>query len=303
MRFAFATFYVACCLPLCALGQSATPVPTDQEQIQTWIEMLDSPRYRDRATATANLQNLGLAAVPTLEEIASSGGSEASDRALEILKRHFQSSDGVLKAKAGEALKRISEQTETPKAKAADKILNPEEEEEVQPFGPMIRPPQMGVPVNRRVNIRVTINNGAKDVTVEENGESIRVQENQQDGIRVERKDANGNITKKTYKDADELKEQDPKAHRVYEKASPNRAGGFRFEMKQGFPGIPAPQIAPNGQPNFDEIRKRHEALHQQHLKMIEELRKQHQGAPQPIQPDPAPADPPTPKPADVIEV
>jgi hypothetical protein len=274
---------------------------TLEQQIRTWIEMLDSPRYRDRATASTNLQNLGAAAIETLERVASEGGSEASERAIEILKRHFHGPDGVLKAKASEALERIAAQTDLSKSKVAEKILTPAQEPQAVPMIPQL--PIFQMPANQRITVRVTIRDGDKDIQIEENGKSIRVRENQKDGIQVERKDANGNIEKKSFKDETELKEKDPEAHRAYERGN---GGGIKLEFNGRAQGMPnAPDGFPGDPPNLDEIRKQHEALHQQHLERIRQLR-EGRGIEQPLKPvDPEPAPEPAaePKIIDALEV
>ena len=51
-------------------GSVGTDVPREKV-IQSWIEKLDSPRYRDRAQATVELAKLGVRAIDALEKTVS----------------------------------------------------------------------------------------------------------------------------------------------------------------------------------------------------------------------------------------
>ena len=100
-------------------GIAGEPTTLDAEQVETWIEMLDSPRYRDRAEATAKLQRSGGSAIEAVERMVTRGSSEASDRALRILEEHYKNDDEILKEVSAEALQRIAERTDHAKSTAA----------------------------------------------------------------------------------------------------------------------------------------------------------------------------------------
>ncbi len=125
----------------------------DVSQVETWIEMLDSPKYRDRAEATAKLQRSGGSAIEALQQIVIRGSSEASDRALGILEDHYNNDDEILKEVSAEALQRIAEQTEHAKSKAAQRILEPAEPTpSIIPLPNLLLPNL--APVNRQTKIR-----------------------------------------------------------------------------------------------------------------------------------------------------
>jgi hypothetical protein len=206
---------------------------------------------------------------------------ETADRGFDILKRHHDSDDLILKAAADETLRRIADQTEHPKSKAAELILAPVEPvtEHALPFRfPILPAPN----INRRIQIQVKIAGGDKDITVEEDGKKIRVIENA-NGIQVEKHDGKGGVTKKTFKDVDELLNKDPEAHKAYKRAGGNFAPPLN---RRAMPVVPGrPQLAPN-LPNdvrkrHEEILKQHQEMRDKHKEMLERLRKNKPPTPQ----------------------
>jgi hypothetical protein len=116
--------------------------------------------------------------------------------------------------------------------------------------------------INRRIQIQVKIAGGDKDITVEENGKKIRVIENA-NGIQVEKSNGKGGVTKKTFKDVDELKEKDAEAHKAYKRAGGN---GILPLNRRAMPVLPGqPQRALNLP---DDLRKRHQEILKQHQQM-----------------------------------
>ena len=276
----------------------------DSGEIQSWIEKLESPRYRDRAQASSELGKLGIHAIEALEKTTIEGGSESSDRSIEILKRHHSSRDGILKAAATDALRRISQDSNASQAAAAKQILDSTDDEPQKP-GPKLAPQMIPVfpPLNQifkpgNVNRRstsITIRNGNREVKVEENGKSIRVSESQ-NGVEVEKNDGNGKVTKQQYKDLQEMKEKDPDGYRTFEKAvpgggriknpgakNPRQAGkGLQFQVPNFGPNIGpniggqnVPRMGPaiQGLPNLGH-QDLHKRLLEQHLDRMEQIRR-----------------------------
>ena len=91
-------------LLFCALLLSGPPAIFAEEavdptpgQVHAWIEMLDAPKYGDRTEATTKLFRSGSRAIDALEATIRRGSREASDRAISILKAHYDNDDGILK--------------------------------------------------------------------------------------------------------------------------------------------------------------------------------------------------------------
>ena len=86
------------------LAGERLPTPSDDretiaDQIAALIEQFDAPGFGDRQAASQQLEDVGVAAVAQLELAVKSGGREASGRALDILRRHFeQGSDDARQA-------------------------------------------------------------------------------------------------------------------------------------------------------------------------------------------------------------
>lgn len=213
-------------------GSVGTDVPREKV-IQSWIEKLDSPRYRDRAQATVELAKLGVRAIDALEKTVLEGESESSDRAIEIFKRHRSSSDAELQAAATESLQRIANNTESAKSAAAKEVLEPEAT--TRPDDVPNLAPQIPVfPKRDRVNI-----NWHSSITIVKNGKSIRVREDQ-NGIEVQKDDGKGNTSKSKFKDMEELKAKDPDSFDAYNKAMPNRTMQNRAnQVPRGRRGAP----------------------------------------------------------------
>ncbi len=286
-----------------AMGQSSIPDRANQDRadqddatedsVETWIEMLGSPRYSDRVEATAKLQRSGVSAIKALKQAVLDGQVETSNRALDILRRHHRGEDAVLKNAAETALREIAA-LDHAKAHAASKVLesaesraNAEAPAMLPPFPLIPRAPIFGnraagnqifgraIGGNQRIKIQVKITNGDREVTIEENGKKIHVAK-KSDGIDVEKTDENGVKKKAHYKDIDELKKRDPEAHKAYQRA------GAGIEIKIGG-RAQAPQAALPDEirkrrqemlDRRDEILKRHEELRKQHFERVEEMKR-----------------------------
>ena len=290
-------FVAATTLIVTSTGFADEPGKGENTQLENWIEMLDSRKYRDRTEATAKLQRSGSAAIEALGRVVIDGSSEASDRALGILEFHYAGDDEILKQQSKEVLKEIAEQSEHAESIAAQRILKPAEPDAPKRLFPNMQVPNLRLPnlpnlalqnrapINRRTRVRISVADGSKDVTVEENGKSIRVIENA-DGIQVEKKVENGKTVKTKYKDAAELKEKDPDAHKAYQKAIAGGPAPIQLQINGNLIQPGQLQAAPQFprqleqmQKRIDELRKRNAELREkqlkQHKEMLERIRKQ----------------------------
>ena len=77
---AFATFKPAVAAP---------PTKDRDLQIQKWVQELDADSYRARREAARNLRLAGKEAFPALIEATKKGGPEVMNRAIHIIKEHF----------------------------------------------------------------------------------------------------------------------------------------------------------------------------------------------------------------------
>lgn len=78
------------------------------ETLESGIQQLDSGVYSERRAASQLLSSLGKDAIPALSEVAISGSTEASRRAIEILARHAASRQADLQEVANAALEMIA---------------------------------------------------------------------------------------------------------------------------------------------------------------------------------------------------
>lgn len=224
-----------------------------KETIQALIDKLDSKRFADRNEGTQKLTALGKAAVESLKEAAKSENSEVSTRSIQILQKHLDSTNESLKKAAKAALESLAEGEGEVAQRAADalkpKIETPEPERRaprnnIQLGGGNIQIQVQAFGGGGR-NMRMKTVNGVKEIDVEENGEKIKIVDDPNNGIKVEvtKKGENGEDETKKYeaKNADELKQKHPEAHKLYEKY--NKANPIGIQI-QGAPVIPQ-QIMP----------------------------------------------------------
>jgi len=234
----------------------ADDIQSPAENVDNLIKQLDADQFADRQTASDELSRLGSNAFPALEQAARSDSREASQRAIEILKKHYEGDDTETKQAARTALQRLAADTSTRGGRQADEVLNP-------PPPPTVARMMFGRPAVRvaRANVRVQIpparfvkrvhvknDNGVKEIEVEENGRKLKVIEDPKGSIQVEVTDKkNGKETAEKYsaKDADELKQKHPEAHKIYEELGKQQQGGLRLQIG----GAIVPQNAPANQP------------------------------------------------------
>ena len=236
-----------CCSPIWAQSVE-TPL---QQQVIDAIERLDSSKFSERNAAERQLQQMGDAAIQPLESVVLTGDLDSSNRALAILKKHFQSDRIAMSRLAGEALQRIADNRSHPKAAAAQKILQPPvispNRRRSQPRFPQI--PQAGGMQNR-ISISVKTVNGRREIKVDQNGQKWRFADDPNGGIQVERPDGQGGKKAARYNDKKALEQADPEAFKMYERYAKGNGiqmqfGGGMFGQPFQFPGMQVPQIGP----------------------------------------------------------
>jgi hypothetical protein len=289
------------CLPLVAFGllcfvagemraadEPAAPPPllepaTDFDAL---IKQLDADNFADRQNASEKLSEAGAAAIEPLQKAAGSDSREASRRAIEILTKHLESD--ALKAIARQALEKIASSDRPIASRLAKAALNPKPEGQDQPGVIQLVPGQIQIQVqavagNGR-NVRTKITDGVKEIEAEENGQKVKIVDDPKNGIKLEiteTKDGKETTRKVEAKNAEELKKQDPEAHKIYEKYSGQ--GGIQIQGFQIQPGaVPLPirplQVRPlrrladmrEAQEQLDKASKELEAAVEQLQKAIE---------------------------------
>ena len=243
--------------------------PVSAADIEGLIQQMDADKFSARKSASDELTDMGAVAIPALKEATSSSSREVAMRAFSILERHLEDGDSETKELAKAALKDLSA-GEGQVARRAKEVLKPKAapNQVAQIFGPgriMI-----GAPAVARIQIRqaggngrriqVRVVNGVKDITVEENGQKVRIQDDPKNGIKLEvteKKDGKETTKKYEAKNAAELKKKHPDAYKIYEKHG-KQNGGIQLRVaRPAIPVVPQPQrIAQIRKTHFDRMKK-----------------------------------------------
>jgi hypothetical protein len=191
------------------------------------IQRLDADRFADRQAAADELARLGSDAFPSLEAAARSESREVSQRAIEILKKHFQADDTATKNAAKASLERLASDISTRAGRLADEVLNPPPSQIALGLMPVRRPLVRVAAAKVRMNvvqpagakrIHVRNTNGVKQTEVEENGRKVELVEDPANGIKLqvtEKKDGKETTQKYAGKDVDDLKKNHPDAGKI----------------------------------------------------------------------------------------
>jgi len=213
--------------------------PATDADIAKAVEQLDAERFADRQAAGAKLEAAGKAAIGALEKAALGDSLEATTRAVDLLQKLGKSSDDAARQAALAALERLAK-SDRPAGNRAQEALNA-----LQPA----RAPALVAPGGIRGNLRImggTVQiqgvqigggvskisisnvNGVKRIEAEDNGRKVTIDEDPQNGIKMEvatRKDGKDVTEKYQARNADELKEKFPEAHKLYKQYSEGIAG------------------------------------------------------------------------------
>jgi hypothetical protein len=221
---------------------AAAPAQAEAD-IPALIQLLDSDRFSQRQEASRRLKELGESAIEGLSEASLSDSRETSRRAFQILKEHFSAGEGSLKKAAEAALRRLAQSEKAPIARQAQDTLTPPPP---PPGMPQILPLGAGQQIQVQLQIggvqqiQVRNVNGVKDIEATEGDRTVKIHEDPDKGITVEiktKKDGKQVTEKFEAKDAAQLKEKHPEAHRLYEKYN-NQGGEIRIQAGM-IPGIP----------------------------------------------------------------
>jgi hypothetical protein len=125
-------FLMLMIIVLALIVPSAQTCAADDADIQDNIAALSSDKFSDRERATKALIAAGVAAIPSVAEVASSADREASYRSLMVLDRLASSGELVARKPARRALAELAKSPNAPVARAAKESLRVVTAEAVQ---------------------------------------------------------------------------------------------------------------------------------------------------------------------------
>lgn len=227
------------------------PQAISAEQIQKWVKQLDADEFKVRQKATTRLKAAGSAAIEAITKAATGESSEATIRAIDILKEHAAEGNEQLKKSAKDALEKIAKSDHPSASRRAQTALKPKEDPPVAEAparvgggirigGGAIQVQIQGIQVGqngKRISVKNV--NGNKEIDVDEDGKKIKITEGADGKIKVQITEKVGNmekVEKYEAKDADELKKNHPDAHKIYEKYS-RGGGGIIIREFRAVPG------------------------------------------------------------------
>lgn len=258
------------------------------EQIRQWAKDLDSTDFVVRKRSAQLLAKQGAAAVDAVAARADADDLDLAARSISILAEIAKSPDETAKAAARRALEKLTKSERRSVAQRADAALNPPKEPQNPRFGGANVIVQGQFRIGRRaMRIQARQQNGEKEVTAEEDGRKVQIQESPEKGITLKvTETVNGKEETKTYtaKTVEELKKQHPDAHKLYEKYAAGNAGG-QLQVIGGINGgviqlqaIPAPLPVPVLPPvQLEQVvpeTKRLQAARERLEKLSDKLRK-----------------------------
>ncbi len=209
-------------------GSSASSA-SRHEQISELIQQLEHAEFSERQAATQKLAEAGAGALPQLEIAAAGDSREASRRALEIVKQHFQKGDAAIRNDARESLSRLAKNENSAIAQRAHDVIYPPRSSMLPPGFQLPKARGGGAPPQFTRTVTSHESNGRREVEVRENDRKTKIQTLPGGQIQFEfTEQVNGrDVTRKIdAKDFGELKQKDAEAAQVYElyNAAPSRA-------------------------------------------------------------------------------
>lgn len=234
------------------------------------IKQLDAESFGARQAASEDLTKRGAEVIPALTEAAKSESPETVTRALDILRKQFESSDAGIKAAAKAALQKLATGEGAVARRVAAILATPPANQPAATPNVFPAPAPGGIRVvggavgairiavaaaggdGKRVTVKET--DGVKEIEVVEGDRTVKIIEDPAKGIQVKvttKKEGKEETKEYAAKDAAELKEKEPEAHKLYEQYK--AGGGLRVEavalpalLPAGFapiapPGVPAP--------------------------------------------------------------
>lgn len=204
--------------------------PELQIRIASTIDKLGAREFDVRQLASRDLQRIGGAAIPALEEAAKSQDRETRMRALDLLKLHSRGSDVNLSEQATEILERLAKDKDHPAGRLAANILDNRLEKirsQLQQQAQLMQRIRA-----QNINLRMQVVPGqrpqfapVRPARPAARNAKVRISDNRRGQLFVEI--ANGKIktlevqlpdgTKKNYKTLKEVKEKHPELFKRYE--------------------------------------------------------------------------------------
>ncbi len=204
--------------------------------ISRWISQLDSDSFADRENSAQRLYDTGSDAIKPLAEAARGHSYEQTAAAIGVLRRMLKSDDLEVGKTAQTALEQIATgHCDSAANLATDALQPPVELPEV--VYPQVTPGMRRMNAMRMRAVQLQMAAAVPVVPIvpvvvvestvaHDNGKKIQIDEDPQNGIRMRvTEKVTGVWTIKSYqaKDADELKQKSPDAHKMYEIAKKSK--------------------------------------------------------------------------------
>ena len=232
-----------------------------QASVDDLIQQLDSTKFEERRRASESLFDLGRDAFEKLASAASGDSREVTERSIEILRRHYRSEDEETKTAAKQALEGLVSGKNPRIGRAAQEALQIEQQSQgpnpaqiarmqrvfppqMRQQFPMLPPAAPNGQFARRTKVQIA--NGVKEIEVDYGNKQIKVQEAADGKIKATIIDTvDGKKVAKIIdaKNADDLKQKSPEAHKVYESVGKNAVAGVKIVQNMG--GRPQPNAIP----------------------------------------------------------
>lgn len=235
----------------------------DSAEIERLITELDADQFEVRQRAAKRLTETGSAAIDALAKAAVGESLEVTTRAIDVLKKLYQSDDEATKKAAEAALEKLAQGGHAPSAWRARSVLKAklggdtkaeDPNQPVQPgriiFGGNIVPGIQVQQIAKARSVSVSKRDGVKEIKVQEDDKRYHITVDDKKGIKVEmlKKNKEGKEVAETIeaKDAEELKKKNEEAYKVFkEYGEQDVAGGVIQVQIGGAVPVPAPNIVP----------------------------------------------------------
>lgn len=244
-----------------AADETANSAADDATGIDTLIEQLDADQFSQRQRATDELAKLGERAVAPLVKAATGDSLEVTSRAVDVLKRLFESSDEAIQAAAKAGLETLANGSHAPSSRRAKEVLKIKDAAPGDPNVPNANIILGGGGIIQGANIRVQIGggnagvkrvsirnaNGVKEIDAEEDGRKVKIVDDPAKGIKMEittKKDGKDATEKVEAKNAEELKKNNAEAYKIYKEYSDQApAQAIQLQLGGGLVPVPAPAV------------------------------------------------------------
>lgn len=242
-------------------AESAQAAEAEGAEIARLIAELDADQFDVRQRAAKRLTEIGREAIEALAKAAAGDSLEVTTRAVDVLKKLYQSEDEATQKAAEAALEKLAQGNHAPSAWRAKSVLKvkpsgepkePKPDENVQPgriiIGGNIVPGIQIAQAGKAKSISVSKRDGVKEIKVQEDGDRYHITVDDKKGIKVEitKKNKEGKEETQTIeaKDAEELKKKNEEAYKLYKEYGEQDAAQA-IQLQIGGGAVPVPNIAP----------------------------------------------------------